>query len=191
MGTSGDSISLETARRRLRQFRHRRDDGFALAPLLLADAALSLLLLGDRGLAVTALAGAVAALAVGLISRWQRLELLTRMVAQGDERRLPAAGRHARRLISPRQRLLLAEGVDRAATGQSLSLGRPARRLKPELRAIAQELRNLDHPVAPRGVALVVRLLELGVDAPPRDEQRVERELRRALDEIQAGLRAA
>ena len=183
-------MSRGAAQHRLRELRHRRNDGFGAAALL-GGAATGALALGMPHLALVMLCGSLAGLGVGTVARLQRLDLLTRLVAQGEVFELPSVERHARVLVSPRQRLALARGLERAAEPGGVAPASRARIAAPALRRIARVLRDFSRPVEPRMVALTRAMLELGALSPLLNEQIAESELRRLLAAIQAGVSAA
>ena len=92
-------MDVDAARERLRDLRHRRNDAFGAAGMLVACALIAIVA-RFTSVAIALASGALAGAAIGIVSRQQRIHLLTRLVAQGDARSLPSVDRHARNLVS-------------------------------------------------------------------------------------------
>jgi hypothetical protein len=114
------------------------------------------------------------------------------LIAEGYEsERLRDTALEARRLTSRRHRVILARGLERSLRLAQQSTFRPRAtqphaavrnlsRYRPEVQEIVAQLRRPN--VAPRGVALVERLLSDGAVSPlynPADERALASELRR------------
>jgi hypothetical protein len=185
---SRNALDIERARAELRRLRHRRNDGLGVMPVLVLAAAI-FAVTGEKALAGSAAAGALAALVVGAVAAIRRQDLLTELVAQGDVRSLPSVDRHARRLVSPRGRARLAASIQRAVEAPSLI---PLRRIdvaRSTLRRLATCLLDPSVPVEPAAAALAHRMMTDGARSPLLNDRIPEHDLRRLLAAIEAGTR--
>lgn len=184
-------LDVDSARDRLRQLRQRRNDAFGAAAMLFLATALALLVHFTNA-AIALASGALAGAAIGVATRQQRLHLLTRLVAQGDVRALPSVERHASNLVAWSRRARIARGVDRATAEGNGTVPRARVELvRPQLKSIAEALRDPQRPVEPHAVALTIVMLEEGPDSPLLNEQIAAAELERLVRAIQAGVKAA
>ena len=183
-------MDVDAARERLRDLRHRRNDAFGAAGMLVACALIAIVA-HFTSVAVALASGALAGAAIGIVSRQQRIHLLTRLVAQGDARSLPSVDRHARNLVSLPQRARLANGVDKATGKSGVALQSRVELVRPQLRQIAVALRDPERPVEPHAVALTMVMLQEGPDSPLLNDRISATELERLVRAIQAGVKAA
>jgi hypothetical protein len=183
-------MDVDAARQRLRDLRHRRNDAFGAAAMLVACALIAVLA-HFTGVAVALVSGAVAGAVIGAVSRQQRIHLLTRLVAQGDARSLPSVDRHARNLVSLPQRSRLANGVEKATGTSGVALPARVELVRPQLRQIAVALRDPERPVEPHAVALTMVMLQEGPESPLLNDRIAAAELERLVRAIQAGVKAA
>ncbi len=183
-------MDVDAARERLRDLRHRRNDAFGAAGMLVACALIAIVA-RFTSVAIALASGALAGAAIGIVSRQQRIHLLTRLVAQGDARSLPSVDRHARNLVSLPQRARLANGVDKATGKSGVALQSRVELVRPQLRQIAVALRDSERPVEPHAVALTMVMLQEGPDSPLLNDRISATELERVVRAIQAGVKAA
>jgi hypothetical protein len=183
-------MDVDSARDRLRDLRHRRNDAFGAALMLVVFTA-GAVLAHITNLAVALAAGALAGALLGLATRQQRIHLLTRLVAQGDARSLPSVDRHARNLVSLPQRAKIATGVEKATSPNGVAVPARVALVRPQLRQIAVALRDPARPVEPHAVALTVVMLQEGPDSPLLNDRIAAAELERLVRAIQAGVKAA
>ena len=138
--------------------------------------------------------GPAVGLAFAYLARSERSQLLTRLVAQGDQSLFHEAEAFARKVSAPPMRLRLARGLERAAAAgrpgvHEYTWVRPERvfDLREELLRLAAGFRDLGVAVTPASAALCRGLLCDPVVSPLYNPRIPETELERLLGVIAAG----
>jgi hypothetical protein len=188
-----EPVELGHARTRLETLRHRNRDLFTGSVLFgLAGAVAAAL--GHTQLAFSLAFGTAVGLAFVYLARTERAQLLTRLVAQGDEGLFREATAFAHKLSAPPMRLRLARGLERAAAAgrpgvHEYTWMRPDRvfDLREELIRLAASFRDLAVTVTPASAALCRRLLCEPVVSPLYNPRIPEADLARLLGVIAAG----
>jgi hypothetical protein len=188
-----DPVDLGQARARLETLRRRSRD-LVVGSVVLALAGAVCAAFEQPQLAFSLAFGTAVGLAFAYLARSERSQLLTRLVAQGDQSLFHEAEAFARKLSAPPMRLRLARGLERAAAAgrpgvHEYTWVRPERvfDLREELLRLAAGFRDLGVAVTPASAALCRRLLCEPVVSPLYNPRIPEAELARLLGVIAGG----
>ena len=183
---------LEDAADRIRDARRRAFEAITLAAVLGLVAAGSFR--GGAALGVALTAGAAFQLAYAGITLVRRRELVAELAAEPSAYEIPEVARFGRRLVEPRQRARLADGV----RGLIREATRPGTFcVRERVLAARADLEELAHELASPAVALdpacavrLKRLLTYATESPFYNASLPPEDARAALFRVRAGLRS-
>src|SRR5919197_5121895 len=189
-----DPVDLGQARARLETLGRRSRD-LVVVSVVLALAGAVCAALEQPQLAFSLAFGTAVGLAFAYLARSERAQLLTRLVAQGDQSLFHEAEAFARKLSAPPMRLRLARGLERAAAAGRPGLHeytwvRPERvfDVRDELLRLSAAFRDLAVATTPMSAALCRRMLCEAAASPLYNPKIPEAELARLLRVIGAGM---